>query len=70
MFCYNRKIVVHANNVSKNIFADLGYFIGYKIVKSYYKQARDKQQAIKDIIEMNDPITFLQKSKYDRLPKN
>jgi uncharacterized protein YjaZ len=70
MFCYNRKIVVHANSVSKNIFADLGYFIGYKIVKSYYKQATDKEQAIKDIIEMNDPITFLQKSKNDRLPKN
>ena len=46
--------------------ADLGYYIGYKIAEEYYKNAADKKQAVTDIIEMNDPITFLQKSKYDQ----
>lgn len=32
---------------------DLGYFMGYVICKSYYNQATDKKQAIKDIIEMD-----------------
>ncbi|NER12846.1 hypothetical protein GWK08_05300 [Leptobacterium flavescens] len=45
--------------------ADLGYYIGYKIAEAYYKNAEDKQKAIIDIIEFNDPIEFLQKSKYD-----
>ncbi|MGH1516546.1 Ig-like domain-containing protein [Chryseobacterium sp. JK1] len=33
--------------------ADLGYYIGYEICKSYYQNAKDKKQAIKDIIELN-----------------
>ncbi len=46
--------------------ADLGYYIGYKIAKEYYENAVDKKQAIIDIIEMKDPIKFLQLSKYDQ----
>jgi hypothetical protein len=49
--------------------ADLGYYIGYKITEAYYNNAKDKEQAIIDIIEFNDPITFLQKSGYDRQAK-
>ncbi len=49
--------------------ADLGYYIGYKIAEEYYKNATDKKQAITDIIEMNDPIKFLQLSKYDQKEK-
>jgi hypothetical protein len=49
--------------------ADLGYYIGYKIAEEYYKNAKDKKQAVIDIIEMNDPITFLQISKYDQKQK-
>ncbi|MEI6091607.1 MAG: DUF2268 domain-containing putative Zn-dependent protease [bacterium] len=49
--------------------ADLGYYIGYKIAEEYYKNATDKKQAIADIIEMNDPIKFLQISKYDQKEK-
>ena len=33
--------------------ADLGYFMGYTICKSYYNNATDKKKAIKDIIELN-----------------
>ncbi len=49
--------------------ADLGYYIGYKIAEEYYNNSKDKQQAVIDIIEMDDPITFLQKSKYDQKVK-
>ena len=49
--------------------ADLGYYIGYQISKEYYKNMTDKKQAIYDILNMNDPITFLQKSKYDQKEK-
>lgn len=50
--------------------ADLGYYIGYQIAKSYYENAGDKKQAVIDIIRMNDPIAFLQASEYDQKPKN
>ena len=33
--------------------ADLGYYVGYEICKAYYQQAKSKQQAIKDIIELD-----------------
>ncbi|MFD2519991.1 DUF2268 domain-containing putative Zn-dependent protease [Emticicia soli] len=49
--------------------ADLGYYMGYKIAKAYYNNATDKAQAIKDIIDMDDPLTFLQKSGYDQQKK-
>lgn len=49
--------------------ADLGYYVGYKITQAYYQQAPDKQKAIVEIIEMADPLSFLQKSKYDQKKK-
>jgi hypothetical protein len=48
---------------------DLGYYIGYKIAQEYYKNATDKKQAIIDIIEMTNPIRFLELSKYDQKKK-
>ncbi|SOE23535.1 hypothetical protein SAMN06298216_3920 [Spirosomataceae bacterium TFI 002] len=39
--------------ISGQEMKDLGYFVGYKICKSYYDNAVDKTQAIKDIIEMD-----------------
>jgi hypothetical protein len=38
---------------------DLGYWVGYRIVKSYYLHAQDKQQALRDILEMSDAKAFL-----------
>lgn len=49
--------------------ADLGYYIGYQISKEYYNNMTDKKQAIYDILNMNDSIIFLQKSKYDQKEK-
>ena len=45
--------------------ADLGYYIGYKIAESYYKNAADKKQAVKDILEIKDFQKFLADSKYE-----
>ncbi|WP_447637753.1 Ig-like domain-containing protein [Flavobacterium microcysteis] len=57
------------NGGKKGESADLGYYIGYEICKSYYNLAKDKKQAIKDIIELNyddDKAveSFLSKSKF------
>ncbi len=44
--------------------ADLGYYIGYIIAKSYYEKAKDKIQAIADILNISDCKTFLNESGY------
>ena len=41
---------------------DLGYWVGYRIAKAYYRHAADKQAAVRDIIEMQDADAFLEKS--------
>jgi hypothetical protein len=41
---------------------DLGYWVGYRIVKAYYRRAADTQQAVREILEMSDPKAFLAKS--------
>ncbi|MBU8977098.1 DUF2268 domain-containing protein [Lysobacter sp. MMG2] len=41
---------------------DLGYWVGYRIVKAYYLRADDRRQAVKDILEMDDPKAFLARS--------
>jgi hypothetical protein len=40
-------------NINGTQMKDLGYFIGYKICQAYYVNSTDKQQAIKEIIEMD-----------------
>lgn len=39
--------------------ADLGYWIGYRITKAYYRKASDKKAALRDIIELRDPKALL-----------
>lgn len=41
---------------------DLGYWVGYLVVKSYYDRATDKREALREILEMSDPKSFLAKS--------
>jgi len=41
---------------------DLGYWVGYRICKSYYQHAADRRHALGDILEMTDPPLFLAKS--------
>lgn len=44
--------------------ADLGYFIGYRIVQAYYERAQDKRAALREILAMTDPAAFLEASGY------
>lgn len=50
------------DNSSFDKLGDLGYWVGYRIVKSYYQHAADKRQALRDIIELTDPKMFLARS--------
>jgi hypothetical protein len=43
---------------------DLGYWIGYRIVRHYYEQAADKRQAIREILALTDAGAFLAASGY------
>jgi hypothetical protein len=41
---------------------DLGYWVGYRIVKVYYQHAADKRRAVHEILGMTDPKALLAKS--------
>ncbi|MBS1797058.1 MAG: hypothetical protein JSS81_24740 [Acidobacteria bacterium] len=56
---------LYQGNDAKDRPADLGYYIGYKICESYYKNAKDKKQAVKDILEIRDFAKFLADSRYE-----
>ena len=45
--------------------ADLGYWVGYQICKAYYKEAKNKRQAIYDMLHIKDYKDFLVKSKLE-----
>ncbi|HXG65765.1 MAG TPA: DUF2268 domain-containing putative Zn-dependent protease, partial [Blastocatellia bacterium] len=55
---------LYQGDKSKHRPADLGYYMGYKICESYYKQAADKKQAVRDILEIKAMKQFLTASKY------
>ena len=50
------------NNGTLTEPGDLGYWVGYRIVKSYYEHAADQRQALRDILQMTDPKALLAKS--------
>jgi hypothetical protein len=50
------------NNSTREKPGDLGYWVGYRIVKSYYQHAGDERRAFREILEMTDPKAFLAKS--------
>jgi hypothetical protein len=52
-------------DAAKDRPADLGYYMGYKICESYYKQAADKKAALPGILEIKDFNAFLKASKYE-----
>lgn len=45
--------------------SDLGYWIGYQICKAYYAEVKDKNQAIYDMLHIQDYRQFLDQSKLD-----
>ncbi|UCE95055.1 MAG: hypothetical protein JSV73_07480 [Flavobacteriaceae bacterium] len=58
------------NTASKDSYPDLGYWIGYEICKSYYENAKDKNQAIYDMLHIQDYKKFLADSLWESKLKN
>ncbi|MNE24558.1 lytic murein transglycosylase [Brevundimonas sp. MYb46] len=46
-------------NSTKDKPSDIGYWVGYRIAKSYYEKAPDKTAALKNILEFSDAQAFL-----------
>jgi hypothetical protein len=65
---------LHNGSNAPNGQADLGYFMGYVICKSYYSNARNKKNAFKRIVELEydkkSAMEFLKQSKYMVKEKN
>ncbi len=38
---------------------DLGYWVGYRIAKAYYLQAKDKRDAVRALVQQDNPKTIL-----------
>jgi hypothetical protein len=55
---------LYQDEKAKDKSADLGYYVDYKIVGSCYKNAADKKQAIRDILEIEDFSDFLKASRH------
>lgn len=39
--------------------ADLGYWIGYRLSKSFHQRANDKQAALRALLQIDDPLAFV-----------
>jgi hypothetical protein len=42
----------------------MGYYMGYLICKSFYEQSTDKEEALKTLIEVKNPVSIYEQSKY------
>jgi len=49
------------NTTAENV-GQLGYWAGYRIAKAHYQNAKDKQTAVREMIQMTDAHAFLAKS--------
>lgn len=50
------------DNTTPESVGQLGYWVGYRIAKAYYRQAPDKRAAVREMIQMTNPRAFLVKS--------
>jgi hypothetical protein len=44
--------------------ADLGYYVGFRIAEAYYRKARDRRGAVREILTVRDPKALLRASGY------
>lgn len=58
--------IANAAQVTANDYPDQGYWIGYQICRAYYEQAKDKKQAVHDMLHIQDYPAFLNKSGWDK----
>ena len=57
--------IANSNQETPDRPADLGYWIGYQICKSYFDEAINKKSAISEMLDIQDYRAFLIKSKTD-----
>lgn len=50
-------------SAAKDRPADLGYYVGYMITQAYYRNAKDKRQAVHDILNIQDARKFYEASR-------
>jgi hypothetical protein len=50
------------DNTTADSVGQLGYWVGYRIAKAFYRNARDKRSAVREMMQMTDPRAFLGKS--------
>src|SRR5256885_2644141 len=43
---------------------DIGYWVGYRIAGAYYARAKDKRAAVRELLELRDPVAVLRESGY------
>jgi Predicted Zn-dependent protease (DUF2268) len=55
--------IANADQETEEKPADLGYWVGYHICKSYYNLSNDKKKAIYDMLNIKDYNLFLEKAK-------
>ena len=53
---------IYNASTAKEKPADLGYYVGYLITRAYYKNAKNKRQAIHDILNIQDARAFFDAS--------
>ena len=54
----------NSSDISADWHADVGYFLGARIAEAYYKQAEDKEQAVRDLLYVKNPHNVLVASGY------
>jgi uncharacterized protein YjaZ len=54
-----QRLLLHAPGLTPSA---VGYWVGYRIVKSYYQHSADKSRTVREILQMSDPKAFLAKS--------
>lgn len=57
--------IANADQETADKPADLGYWVGYQICKSYYEESADKKNAIFDMLHIQDYKKFLTDSKFE-----
>lgn len=50
------------DNTTAHDVGQLGYWVGYRIARSYYQRAPDKRAAIREMIQLTDAHAFLNRS--------
>lgn len=55
----------NGGSVADSVPSDLGYWIGYRITKSYYDKAPDKAKPVNAIFHIRDFDSFVVESGYN-----